>query len=127
MLLEPLVAHLREVEAAIREITGAHVEQYEEEVLGADRMNLRIRLRFVAGHLLELNEAVVVEDRRLRHIGYRYHFQDGGDRLVFRYDDTPHLPAVATFPHHEHTPQGVIAARRPAITEAIAEATGQGR
>jgi hypothetical protein len=64
MLREPLVAYLREEEEAIRRIAGAHVEQYEEEVLSADRINLRVRVRFTAGHLLELNDAVVVEMRR---------------------------------------------------------------
>jgi len=123
MLLEPLAVYLQEIEAAIRGIADAHVEQYQEEVLGADRINLRIRVRFATGELLELNEAVVAEEGALRHMGYRYHYQDSADQLVFRYDDTPHFPAIGTFPHHKHTPDAVIAATRPSIIEVIAETT----
>ncbi len=43
-------------------IQNAHVERYYEvEILSSDRINLRIRIRFANGCLLEMNEAVIVE------------------------------------------------------------------
>jgi hypothetical protein len=33
---------------------------------------------------------------------YSYHYQTADETLLFRYDDTPHFPDMATFPHHKH-------------------------
>ena len=95
MLLEALSEYLKEIESVIHESENIYVERYEEEVLTDNRVNLRIRLRFVKGHLLELNEAVIIEHGYIRHLGYRYHFQDEQNALVFRYDNTPHFWASA--------------------------------
>lgn len=123
MLLNELAQYLGNVETAVRGIQNANVERYEEEILSSDRINLRIRIRFANGYLLEMNEAVIVENGQISHLGYRYHFQDQNNRLVFRYDDTPHFPNIPSFPHHKHTPIAVEAARKPSIIEVINEAT----
>jgi len=46
-----------------------------EEILTSERANLRIRLRFQSGCLLEINEAIIVENNAPKTLGYRYHFQ----------------------------------------------------
>ena len=122
MLLDFLSRYLREVEAAVREAEGAYVERYEEEIVAASRVNLRIRVRFRRGHMLELNEAVVGEAGRPRRLGYRYHFQDEQNKLVFRYDNTPHFPGLENFPHHKHIPDKVAGAAEPSILKVIEEA-----
>jgi hypothetical protein len=76
MLLNELAQYLGNIENAVRGIQNANVERYEEEILSYDRINLRIRIRFASGYLLEMNEAVIVENGQLSHLGYRYHFQD---------------------------------------------------
>jgi hypothetical protein len=124
MLLNELAQDLGNVEAAVRGRQNANIERYEEEILSSDRINLRIRIRFANGYLLEMNEAVIVDNGLLNHLGYRYHFQDQNNRLVFRYDNTPHFPNLPSFPHHKHTPIAVEAAQKPSIIEVINEATG---
>lgn len=69
-----------------------------------------------------MNEAVIGEEERVRHLGYRYHFQDANNNLVFRYDNTPHFPEVENFPHHKHLPNGVAPAEQPSIVEVLEEA-----
>ena len=46
-------------------MSNAYVERYTEEILTPQRVNLRIRLRFEQGHLLEINEAVIVVEDSL--------------------------------------------------------------
>jgi hypothetical protein len=77
MLPDFMKKYLEDVEAAIRKLEGVYVEYYEEEIVTANRVNLRVRIRFPSRHLLELNEAVIGDAGHLRHLGYRYHFQDG--------------------------------------------------
>jgi hypothetical protein len=122
MLFDFLSQYLGDVEAAVRKLKGVYVERYEEEIVAANRVNLRIRVRFLSGYMLEVNEAVIGEAGHVRHLGYRYHFQDGQNNLVFRYDNTPHFPGLENFPHHKHLPDKVAAAEQPSILKVIEEA-----
>lgn len=117
-----LSQYLGNVETAVKKLEDAYVEHYEEEILTANRVNLRIRVRFSSGHLLELNEAFFVEREHIKHLGYRYHFQNSQNNLVFRYDNTPHFPEVNSFPHHKHLKDNVVAVDKPSILKIIEEA-----
>ena len=121
MLHSLLQAYLDEIYAALHNLSAAHFECYQEKALSSKRLNLKIRIRFTDESLLEISEAVVVQGRDIETLGYRYHLQDSRQQLVFRYDDTPHFPNLATFPHHKHLPDDVLAARKPELLEVIAE------
>jgi hypothetical protein len=121
MLLDALVRYLEDIESAVCKLSDVYVEQYEEEYLTPDRVNLRIRIRFAKGYLLELNEATLVEHGNIKHLGYRYHFQDEKNELIFRYDNTPHYPDLKSFPHHKHSSREVIAAEKPSIPTVLEE------
>jgi len=121
MLLDALVRYLEDIESAVCKLSDVYVEQYEEEYLTPDRVNLRIRIRFAKGYLLELNEATFVEHGNIKHLGYRYHFQDEKNELIFRYDNTPHYPDLKSFPHHKHSSREVIAAEKPSIPTVLEE------
>ena len=99
-----------------------YIERYEEEILVSNRANMWIRIRFLNGYLLELNEAIVVEAGCIRRLGYRYHFQDKQNNLIFRYDNTPHFPALNNFPHHKHLPDEIVAIEEPSLLKIIDEA-----
>ncbi|MCT7970301.1 DUF6516 family protein [Laspinema sp. D1] len=92
MLHEVLANYLNRVEQALMALEDVYVERYVEEVLTPQRATLRIRVRFSEGQLLEINEAIVVEKEVLMWLDYRYHYQNQGNRLIFRYDSTllPH-------------------------------------
>ena len=122
MLLDILSRYLEGVELIVNGLKHAYVERYEEEILTDDRVNLRIRIRFTNGYLLELTEAVKAEKLMINHLNYRYHFQDDHNNLVFRYDNTPHFPDIESFPHHKHTQRVVLPGARPAISDVVAEA-----
>jgi hypothetical protein len=104
MLPNIISDYFNQVEQAVLLSSNVYVERYEEEILTPNRANLRIRLRFHQTHLLEINEAIVVAENQLQCLDYRYHFQDEHNRLIFRYDSTPHFPNLPNFPHHKHLP-----------------------
>ena len=124
MLHEVLSAYLERVEQAIHQCSNVYVERYVEEILTSERMNLRVRLRFEQGYLLEINEAVVVANNSLISLDYRYHCQDENNCLIFRYDSTPHFPNLPSFPHHKHLPDAVISSNKPDVESVIKEADG---
>ena len=90
--------------------------------LTSSRANLRVRVRFLSGHLLEVNEAIFIEANQIKHLGYRYHFQDQENNLIFRYDNTPHFPDLKSFPHHKHLKEKVEDSNEPIILDIIKEA-----
>lgn len=122
MSLDALARYFQEIESAIGNLDQAYVERYEEERLTSEKLNLRIRIRFESGHLLELNEAVLAELGSIRHRGYRYHFQDESNQLVFRYDNTPHFPELPLFPNHKHLRDTIVSINKPALQLVIDEA-----
>lgn len=52
---------------------------------------------------------------------YRYHFMDADNRLIFRYDNAPHHPEVASFPHHKHLGLKIAASSAPQFVEVFVE------
>ena len=67
MLLNHLSKYLESIEQAIRKLEGVYVERYEEEILTVNRVNLRIRIRFQTGYMLELNEAIIGKKNQIMH------------------------------------------------------------
>lgn len=121
MLHEELANYLQSIEIVIESLQNVYVEKYTEEILTDERVNLRIRLRFNTGHLLEMHEAIIYQNSEIVHLDYRYHFQDSNNQLVFRYDSTPHFPNLNTFPHHKHFYDQVFASEQPLIKDVIQE------
>lgn len=117
-----LVTYFDEIHRAVQAIENVYVERFEEEIFTPNRANLRIRIRFESGYLLEINEAVTVQSKRMIHLSYRYHFQDEQNTLIFRYDDTPHFPKLENFPYHKHQGNEVVASVRPSILSVFDEA-----
>ena len=113
--------YLHSVESAFSRLESGYFERYEEEILTPERVNIRIRVRFLNGYILEWNEAMIVVKGHINHLSYRYHFQDRNNKLIFRYDNTPHFPQLESFPNHKHLPDDVIASNRPSAIEVLEE------
>lgn len=124
MLHPKLDKYFAEVEESIKNIKDCNAELYNEEVLGYNRINLKIRVRFEEGSLFEVSEAVISEDNQLKHLGYSYHFQDKENQLIFRYDNTPHYPNMKTFPNHKHLLDNVIESVKPPLSDVVNEING---
>ncbi len=62
---------------------------------------IRGELTFADSPCLYFRELVEMQARVIR-IMYSYHYQREDGPLIFRYDDTPHFPALPQFPHHKH-------------------------
>jgi hypothetical protein len=123
MLHKLLEDYLKEIELALLALEPVYIERYTEEILTFNRVNLRLRIRWHSGYLLEINEAVIIENNTLTFLDYRYHCQDQQNLLIFRYDNTPHFPDLSSFPHHKHLSGDVIACKKPELIQVLEEVT----
>ena len=58
MLHNELNDYISGIDKACLTLTNCHFEKYDEEIISPDRANLRIRVRFLNGYLIEINEVI---------------------------------------------------------------------
>ena len=77
-------------------------------------------IRLKDGSVLHFTEFIDVVGEVTEKIMYTYHYQDNEQRLVFRYDNAHHRPALA-FLTHKHEGQSVTEAPPPVVEAVLAE------
>ena len=79
------------------------VEQVRREHDATGRLGfMRYRLTLINDDLLELTERVEVQAGEIVVTKYRHHWQNQEGTLLKRWDNAPHYPQTASFPHHLH-------------------------
>lgn len=90
-----------------------------------ERGNFRAQVRFYNESELTIREdAEESHSQGINRIKYVFQYQRADGTLIFRYDNSPHYPDLPTFPAHKHTPEGVIAAEAPDLTDILHEIDG---
>ena len=82
-------------------------------------------LVFADGSQLDFKEFLLTRPT-LRVLKYGYHYR-AGHRLIFRYDNAndPAARHLPTFPHHKHTPAGLLAAEQLSLHQVLQEIVSQ--
>lgn len=79
-------------------------------------------LRFSDGSALHFREFVHATTS-IQRLVYAYQYMDAENRLIFRYDNAEHYPALPTAPHHKHdgNQNTVVASAAPRLDAVLAE------
>jgi Family of unknown function (DUF6516) len=93
--------YFRQVETLIATASIVHSSSITYDKRSTYIGFIRGEIYFLDGSQLHLREFVNVEHGVERYM-YAYHYQRPDGTLVFRYDNTPHFPALPSFPHHKH-------------------------
>lgn len=115
------------IERSLRQ--NAQISEIVEPItcLASDDHNGLVRCRavFWDGSYLDLYETVSTELGYPVRIHYAYAFVRQGT-CIFRYDNAPHHPDIATYPHHKHIgPADRLApADQPSLSQVLAEIEG---
>jgi uncharacterized protein DUF6516 len=79
------------------------VEQVRREHDATGRIGFMLyRLTLINYDLLELTERVEVQAGEIVVTKYRQHWQNQEGAMLKRWDNFPHYPQIASFPHHLH-------------------------
>ena len=116
------IATLQGLLAATPFVTGTSLS-YEERPPSAGL--IKGWLVFADGSQLDFKEFLLTRPT-LRVIKYGYHYR-AGHRLIFRYDNAndPAARHLPTFPHHKHTPAGLLAAEQLSLHQVLQEIVSQ--
>ena len=92
--------------------------------LASDDFNglIRCRISFWDGSFLDIYEVVSTELGYPVRVHYAYTYVRN-DQHVFRYDNAPHHPEIATYPHHKHigAKERLAPADQPTLNQILAE------
>lgn len=87
-----------------------------------DLQVLYLKAQLIDGSALYIRETITPTLDK-----YSYHWQTGDGKLIRRWDNAPHWPSVATYPHHCHveSQDNVQPSEQPTIIEVIEFITQQ--
>ena len=68
-------------------------------------------LGMIDGSTLQFMELVNIKRDKMIRLKYRFHLTNVTDEMVFRYDNAPHHPEIATYPHHKPVKGGMVPRR----------------
>ncbi len=122
--LHRYLSRLHDIMLSRQEIQIEEMEILDRSDRRGESSEFYARLRFSDGSQLQVVEKLIVERYTSIKIRYAYHYQRADGTLVFRYDNVPHHPEIATFPHHKHVGDRVTSAQPPDLSEVLREIDG---
>jgi hypothetical protein len=115
------------IERGLRQNANISSIETPQAFLISDDFNglLRCRVHFWDDSFLDIYETVSTELGYPVRISYAYTYLRAGKR-AFRYDNAPHHPEVATFPHHKHigAEERLAPTDQPTLSQILAEIEG---
>lgn len=90
------------------------------ETRPGDQGYLAGSITFTDDSVLHFSEFLDAVQDKIDKLMYTYHYQDAGNRLVFRYDNARHRPPLS-FLEHKHTPTQVTGASAPTVEDVLDE------
>lgn len=83
---------------------------------------IKAEIRFYDGSRLSMVEELEKAGLRdVERIAYKFHYWRADGTLVFRYDNSPHHPHLATFPSHKHAGDSIVEAEAPDLADVLRE------
>lgn len=116
-----LDAYATTIDAAIRGCVAVTAYSLNTAQLSPSTGYVEAEVMFMDGSRLILFEFLRWTSMGWDREKYRYHVLDARHQLLFRYDNAPHHPGVATFPHHKHLPSDVTDSPAPRFADVLAE------
>jgi len=109
--------YFEEVELRLKESSAVIADkEIDFREFSSSEGTLRCRLLLVDGSILEFMEYL----QGVARLKYRFHLTDKRGEIRFRYDNAPHHN-ISTFPHHKHTPDGIVEVSERSFLDALDE------
>ncbi|NOZ59303.1 MAG: hypothetical protein GXO66_06995 [Euryarchaeota archaeon] len=108
--------YIRELEQKLRELEHLiEKREIEIEIITEELAVVKGELHFLDGSVLDFMELLSPNE-----YNYRFHWMDGENRLICRWDSAPHH-RVKSFPYQKHTTRGVENSRQMRLLDVLEE------
>ncbi len=95
----------------------------KEEIRPNKQAIIKAKIVLVDSSVLHIKEYIDAK-HKMEKVSYAYQYQDRNGKLIFRYDNAVHRPALR-FREHKHTKDGlIIEASLPDISDIVDEVAG---
>ena len=111
--------HYEKLEEAIQFFKNIQFYTWSKKIYNDRRGYIEGTIVFVDKSLLEFAVYTDLDDKNK--LKYRYHYMDGKNNLIFRYDNAPHHKEIRTFPHHKHLKNKVVESTEITLFEVLSE------
>lgn len=75
----------------------------------------RLEIVFTDQSILHASEYLSPSEKN-----YAYHWMNKNKKLIIRWDNLPHHPAIQTFPHHKHENESIYESQELTLKDVIA-------
>ncbi|MEK9149024.1 MAG: DUF6516 family protein, partial [Candidatus Desantisbacteria bacterium] len=76
--------------------------------------SVKIKTMLIDGSSLFIHETISERGSK-----YSYHWQTADNKLLLRWDNSPHYKEIETFPHHKHVGKNIEASHKVSIEEVL--------
>ena len=97
-----VIDYFSEIQSLIRSSIFVENVDVEYEVKSRNIGIVHGILGMIDGSTLQFMELVNIKRDKMIRLKYRFHLTNANDEMVFRYDNAPHHPEIATYPRHKH-------------------------
>ena len=118
-----IAAYFMEVEQVLQEFPNIQSSTLRKKQYNSRQGCISGSVEFETGCRLEFME--LKDTDRSAKIKYRYQYMDQRNACLFRYDNAPHHPDVATHPHHKHEREEVTESCEPTLYDVLLEIAEQ--
>ncbi|MDH4164548.1 MAG: DUF6516 family protein [Nitrospirota bacterium] len=101
-------------------VLSSHVERHYGP--SDDTLYLRGTVHFIDATVMDFSLFVMRGPRGIIVDKYRFQYMTKSGRMIFRYDNAPHHPALSSFPHHKHiSSDKAVPSTMPSIKDLLNE------
>lgn len=100
--MQQIIDYFLEVQSYVKGLDIIEASDIEYEVKARNLGIIHGMISFIDGSTLYFMELAHIRGEEIKRLKYRFHWIDANAEMTFRYDNAPHHPEIATYPHHKH-------------------------
>jgi len=118
-VIQKFVADIEKTIDASSIVLSSNIQKY----FGPTEETVYLKGHFIIidSSILEIAIFTTASSDRLLIDKYRLHYMDSAGKMIFRYDNAPHHPELALYPHHKHTADKIIPSTIPSLEDILNE------
>ena len=118
-MIKKFISDIEKIVGSSSIVLTSNIQKYYGP--GDETVFLKGRITIIDSSTLEIAIFITESHGKLMIDKYRLHYMNAAGKMLFRYDNAPHHPEIASHPHHKHTPERISSSNMPSIKDIFNE------